>query len=103
MEAPVRLAESPISSNQGYLATARMPSSTPIADSAAFAQQVRPSVMDGQQVVEPRLPERKICFCDQHTVNRLVAKIIPVLLVGAAGFATWVYIAQICGTCHSYH
>jgi len=46
---------------------------------------------------EPRRPVRKMCFCDQHTVNRIVAKIIPVLLVGAAGFATWVYIAQICG------
>jgi hypothetical protein len=47
---------------------------------------------------EPRRPVvRKVCFCDQHTMNRLVAKIIPVLLIGAAGFATWVYIAQICG------
>ena len=41
--------------------------------------------------------KRKTYFCDQHVGNRIVAKIIPVLLVGAAGFATWVYIAQICG------
>jgi hypothetical protein len=40
---------------------------------------------------------RRTCFCERHVGNRIVAKIIPVLLVGAAGFATWVYIAQICG------
>jgi hypothetical protein len=67
-------------------------------DSTALAQRMLRRAMDGQQVVEPRIPKRKTRFCDQHTVNRLVAKIIPVLLVGAAGFATWVYIAQICGT-----
>ena len=36
--------------------------------------------------------------CDRHTNNRVVAKVIPVLLVGAAGFSTWVYIAQLCGS-----
>jgi hypothetical protein len=35
--------------------------------------------------------------CDQYVGHRIVAKVIPVLLVGAAGFATWVFIAQICG------
>jgi hypothetical protein len=41
--------------------------------------------------------KRTTFCCDQHTGNRVVAKIIPVLLVGAAGFAAWVYTAQICG------
>lgn len=41
--------------------------------------------------------ERRPLFCDQHVGNRIVAKIIPVALVGAAGFTTWVYIAQVCG------
>ena len=40
---------------------------------------------------------RKTLFCEQHVGNRIVAKIIPVFLVGAAGFTTWVYTAQICG------
>jgi hypothetical protein len=44
-----------------------------------------------------RPPRRRTLCCDQHTSNRIVAKIIPVLLVGAAGFATWVYIAQVNG------
>jgi len=35
--------------------------------------------------------------CDQKASNRIVSKVIPVLLCGAAGYATWVYVAQICG------
>jgi hypothetical protein len=37
-------------------------------------------------------------LCDRNTSNKVVAMVIPVLLCGAAGYATWVYIAQICGT-----
>jgi hypothetical protein len=41
--------------------------------------------------------KRKMGACDQHTGNRIVAKIIPVLLAGGAGFTIWVFTAQICG------
>lgn len=44
-----------------------------------------------------RRRSRTSLCCDQRAGSRIVAKIIPVLLVGAAGFATWVFIAQICG------
>jgi hypothetical protein len=40
--------------------------------------------------------DRGFVCCDQHTGNRIIARLIPVLLVGAAGFATWVFIVLIC-------
>lgn len=45
-----------------------------------------------------RESERRRLSCDRHVHNRIIAKVIPVLLVGAAGFSTWVYIAQLCGS-----
>jgi nitrate reductase NapE component len=51
-----------------------------------------------RQSLQPSLtPSKK----RRRTYNRVVAKVVPVLLVGAAGFATWVYIAEICGNLNS--
>lgn len=58
-----------------------------------------PGTAQGSQdaIVEPpKRRERQALCLDQRTYTQIVAKVIPVLLCGATGFATWVYIAQLC-------
>jgi len=59
-----------------------------------------------QHEQQPRSAKRELkkkprWTCDRNTCNKITAKVIPVLLCGAAGYATWVYIAQVCSLFHS--